>query len=205
MHTLSICTGFSLLLLKKLLWSLPPLGGRMICLSPQFFFPHAAFISASYQEASFLLSVQGWSLSSFLRVWPICLLCGFCGNNGRLACFLLWGGNSVSSRIYRRERYFVTDLPVFHQTLVFLIRNDGHGFEVRRVGTSKVHWCLCFVPHRRAEELFGLLCLWVSGVGFGAVSASVKNLGCRDEILFPLHWKLDSSSSWGKKKISPYR
>lgn len=58
------------------------------------FSPHAAFISASYQEASFLLSVQGWSFSSFLRVWPICLLCGCCGNNGGLACFLLWGGNS---------------------------------------------------------------------------------------------------------------
>lgn len=89
----------------------------MICLSPQFFFPRAAFISRFCQlpggkfsalcaRLKFLKFSEGLayvSLAWMLRKqWATSLFS------------LLWEGNSVSSRIYGRERYFVTGLLVFH-------------------------------------------------------------------------------------------
>lgn len=52
---------------------------------------------------------------------------------------------------------------------MFLIRSDGHGFEVRPMGTLKVHGCLCFCLTEEPSGTFGLLCLCISGVGFGAM------------------------------------
>lgn len=52
---------------------------------------------------------------------------------------------------------------------MFLIRSDGHGFEIRPKGTQKVHGCLCFCLTEELRGTFGLLCLCISGVGFGAM------------------------------------